>query len=49
MNWFERYGIPGIYFVGLMAGWVYALCPETMRGITQSNNLNALVVALAGC
>ena len=31
MNWFERYGIPGAYFVGLMAAWVYALYPDILR------------------
>jgi hypothetical protein len=25
MDWFKRYGIPGIYFVGLVVGWMYAL------------------------
>jgi hypothetical protein len=25
VDWFKRYGIPGIYFVGLVVGWMYAL------------------------
>jgi multisubunit Na+/H+ antiporter MnhF subunit len=28
VNWFERYGIPGLYFVGIITGWVYAFCPQ---------------------
>lgn len=31
MNWFERYGIPGAYFIGLMAGWVYAFYPNLLN------------------
>ncbi|MBI2287845.1 MAG: hypothetical protein HYU83_02500 [Chloroflexi bacterium] len=30
MNWFERYGIPGLYFVALMAGWIYAFFPQAV-------------------
>lgn len=29
MNWFERYGITGLYFVGLLAGWAYTSYPQT--------------------
>src|SRR3990167_7789047 len=31
MNWFERYGIPGAYFIGLMAGWIYVFCPNLLK------------------
>ena len=43
MNWFERYGIPGLYFVGLIAGWVYAFCPQTIH----PDNLNSLLGLIA--
>ncbi len=43
MNWFERYGIPGLYFVGLVAGWVYAFCPQ----IIHWENLDALLGLVA--
>jgi len=39
MNWFERYGFPGLYFVGLTAGWVYAFCPQ----IIHWENLDSLL------
>jgi len=35
VNWFERYGIPGAYFIGLMVGWGYAFCPNLF---TKSDN-----------
>lgn len=31
MNWFERYGIPGAYFVGLMAFWVRTSYPDLLK------------------
>ncbi len=31
MNWFERYGIPGAYFVSLMAIWIYAIRPDLFK------------------
>ncbi len=31
MNWFQRYGIPGAYFVGLMVSWVYSSCPHLLE------------------
>jgi len=43
LNWFERYGIPGLYFVGLMAGWVYAFCPQIIRW----ENLDTLLGLIA--
>lgn len=27
MNWFERYGIPGFYFMGHTLAWIYVLYP----------------------
>jgi len=42
VNWFERYGIPGLYFVGLLAGWLYAFYPQ----IICSNTLPGLIAAL---
>jgi len=27
MNWFQRYGIPGAYFLGLIIAWIWAIYP----------------------
>lgn len=35
MNWFERYGIPGAYFWGLVIGWLWAISPCLL---TQTEN-----------
>ena len=45
MDWFKRYGIPGAYFLALMAGWMYALyqCWPFNLGL---DNLAKLVVFL---
>ncbi|MBI4186703.1 MAG: hypothetical protein HY530_04250 [Chloroflexi bacterium] len=46
MNWFERYGIPGFYFVGLMAGWTYAFSPHT-NNILDNPGLIAAFIAVS--
>lgn len=46
MNWFERYGIPGSYFIASMAGWVYALYPSIWNPHT-SRDLQSLVALAA--
>ena len=45
MNWFQRYGIPGAYFVGLMAGWVYAFNPDLWKNQAFSDHQWLLALA----
>ncbi len=35
MNWFERYGIPGAYFIGLMTAWVFAFHPNLIKQLAS--------------
>lgn len=43
MNWFQRYGIPGAYFVALIATWAYLSYPQIMQCYNPSV-LVALIV-----
>ena len=36
MNWFERYGIPGAFFWGLVIGWIWAISPCLLIGNENS-------------
>ena len=42
MNWFQRYGIPGAYFVALTAAWLFVLSPQT-RAVVDGDHTAALV------
>jgi len=44
MNWFERYGIPGAYFVGLTSIWIFAMCPD-LPLVAQAHNFDLQWIA----
>ena len=46
MNWFERYGIPGLYCVSLIAGWIWAISPQ-VESLDSQPGLWALLVAIS--
>ncbi len=45
MNWFERNGIPGAYFWGLVIGWIWAISPCLL---TQTENSFRDIGVIAG-
>jgi len=47
MNWFQRYGIPGAYFVTLSAAWLFALLSPQAREILDKDLCPSVLVALA--
>lgn len=47
MNWFQRYGIPGAYFVALSAAWVFALSPQARAILAVDNNHTGALAGLA--
>jgi hypothetical protein len=49
MTWFQRYGIPGVYFWGLCLLWTLALYPCVVRQVlTTKWEGDAIIVAIAG-
>lgn len=47
MNWFERYGIPGAYFIGLMAGVLYAFYPNLFKELGNGSDYKWLLALAA--
>ena len=47
MNWFQRYGISGAYFIGLTIAWVYALYHYMVLSIFEKIDVNILIATVA--
>ena len=47
MNWFERYGIVGTFFIAMIGAWLFFLFPEVCKALLNSNKTN-YIVSFAG-
>ncbi|MBI4267762.1 MAG: hypothetical protein HY662_03150 [Chloroflexi bacterium] len=47
MNWFERYGIPGAYFVALMVGWSFVFYQEDLRHMQSLATVLTALIAVS--
>lgn len=48
MNWFERYGIVGTFFVAMTAVWFFGLFPDSFVLLKQNSEFLVLVKYIAG-
>ncbi len=47
MDWFKRYGLPGVYFLALIALWVYVFGGLPLPTGTQGRDIAAMLVVLS--
>ncbi len=47
MNWFQRYTIPGVYFIALTTSWFHALyCYKTFNELSDLNTLITIAIVI---